>query len=300
MEHIFIINPAAGKQDKTAEYTKTIQSVCGKRGLDYRIAVSAAPGDCTNLARAAAESGRPVRLYACGGDGTLNEVVAGAAGYPNAAVTVYVGGTGNDFVKIFSQPDAFRELEQLLDSEERDFDLMECNGNLALNICCVGLDARVGSSVAEFKRLPLVTGPGAYILSTVYNLIKGISEHYVVEVNGETIDAEQTMICIANGRWYGGGFHAVPDADPADGKMDILLVKKLSLLQVAGVIGKYKNGRYKELSHVARHIQTDKIIIRCDRQTPLNLDGEIRQASAAAIRISEKKLRFFYPRGLTF
>ena len=57
-----------------------------------------APGDCTRIARDAAKSGQPVRLYACGGDGTLNEVVNGAASHPNAAVTHYAGGSGNDFV----------------------------------------------------------------------------------------------------------------------------------------------------------------------------------------------------------
>ena len=104
MKHIFIINPAAGKADKTAEYTAKITAAC--EGLDYEILLTQAPGDATRMAREAAETGREVRLYACGGDGTLNEVVAGAAGYDNAAVTCYVGGSGNDFVKIFDDRDA--------------------------------------------------------------------------------------------------------------------------------------------------------------------------------------------------
>ena len=174
MKHIFIINPAAGKSDKTAEYTACIRNACA--GLDYEIAVSKGPGDCTRIAREAAESGREVRLYACGGDGTLNEVVAGAAGYPNAAVTVYVGGSGNDFVKIFDDREAFRELKRLLDAQTAEFDLIDMNGHLSLNICCVGLDARVGNKMSEYKRLPYVSGSGAYIMSTVANVVQGISE----------------------------------------------------------------------------------------------------------------------------
>ena len=113
MTHIFIINPAAGSRDRTKDYTQAIESVCGAKGLSYRIAVSAAPGDCTRIAREAAMTGEEVRLYACGGDGTLNEVAAGAAGFPNAAVTVYSGGSGNDFVKLFDDPKAFfRELSE--------------------------------------------------------------------------------------------------------------------------------------------------------------------------------------------
>lgn len=300
MEHLFIINPAAGKVDKTIEYSALIKTLCEKKGYSYRIALSQGPGDITRITREAAQTGVEIRVYACGGDGTLNEAVNGAAGYPNVAVTCYVAGSGNDFVKIFSQPDGFRSLERLLDAEEAEFDLINVNGKYALNICCVGLDARVGNKMSEYKRLPYVSGSGAYIMSTVANVVQGISEHYVIEVNGETIDDKQTMICIANARWYGGGFHAVPDADPGDGMLDVLIVKKLNLIQVAGVIGKYKNGQYKEVPDLVRHIRTDAIKITCDGETPINLDGEILTTSVADCKVSEHKIRFFYPKGLTY
>ena len=298
MKHIFIINPAAGKADKTSEYTANIEKSCA--GLDYEIRVSEYSGDCTRIAREYAKSGEEVRLYACGGDGTLNEVVAGAAGFDNAAVSVYVGGSGNDFVKIFSDRDAFRNLDRLLDAETATFDLIDCNGNPAINICCVGLDSRIGAEMARFKRLPGVSGSLAYILSTVVNLFKGISEHYIVDVDGERIEDEMTFICVANARYYGGGFYAVPDAEPDDGLMDILLVKKLHLWQIPDALAKYKAGRYKELGHIARHIRTDRITIRCDQDSPVNLDGEIRMAKNVQMKISDQKIRFFYPRGLKF
>ena len=298
MKHIFIINPAAGKSDKTAEYTAKIDAAC--KGLDYAIAVSQCPGDCTRIAREAAETGEEVRLYACGGDGTLNEVVTGAAGFDNAAVTCYVGGSGNDFVKIFEDRDAFRDLSRLLDADTAEFDLIDCNGDLSINICCVGLDSRVGAGMARFKRLPFVSGSFAYILSIVANLFKGISEHYIVDVAGERVDAEQTFVCVANARYYGGGFYAIPDAQPDDGLLDVLLVKKIHLWQVPGALAKYKAGRYKELGRIARHFRTDAITIRCDSDSPVNLDGEIRMAREVRMKISDKKIRFFYPRGLKY
>ena len=300
MEHLFIINPAAGKYDKTEEYTKAIDAACQKRGLSYRIAVSHRSGDCTRIAREAAQTGAPLHIYACGGDGTLNEVVCGAAGFDNAAVTSFTGGSGNDFVKIFGDTEAFRDLERLLDYEEAQFDLIDCNGDYAVNICSVGLDARIGTDVARYKRLPMVSGSGAYILSTLVNTAKGIAEHYVVEVEGERIDADQTMICVANGRYYGGGFNPVPEADPADGLLDVLLVKRLNLLQVATVIGKYKKGLYAKLPKLVRHIRTNHIRILCDNETPVNLDGELRRAKTVDFKITDKKIRFFYPKGLSW
>ena len=300
MKHLFIINPAAGSKDRTKEYSVAIHDICTARGLDYRIEVSAAPGECTRIAREAAQTGEEVRIYACGGDGTLNEVAAGAAGYPNAAVTVFSGGSGNDCVKLFNDPKAFFDLERLLDAEEAEFDMIRCNSDLALNICSVGLDARIGTDVASYKRIPLLQGFRAYAASTVVNVIRGISSHYIVEINGEVIDGEHTFVCVCNGRFYGGGFNPVPEADPADGMLDVLLVKKVSRMQVPMVIGKYKDGRYAELPHLVRHLRTKALKIRCDQAEPINLDGELRMAQVVDFRLADEKLRFFYPKGLVW
>ena len=300
MTHLFIINPAAGSKDRTADYTRQIETVCREKELDYRIEISQCPGDCTRIARDAAQSGKEYRIYACGGDGTLNEVVQGAAGYDNVAVTVFAGGSGNDFIKIFDDPGAFFHLDRLLEADEARFDLIDCNGNLCLNICSVGLDARIGLDVAQYKRIPWLQGFRAYALSTAINVCKGVSRHYVIKIDGQTIDADQTLLCACNGRFYGGGFNPVPDADPTDGLLDVLLVKKVSRLQVAKVISKYKNGQYRKLTKLIRHFKTRSLHVRCDVPTPIQLDGELCTGESFAIRIADQKLRFFYPKSLTW
>jgi len=300
MKHLFIINPAAGSRNRTDDYSRAIHKICRARKLSYEVRVSTAPGECTRIAREAASSGEEIRLYACGGDGTLNEVVAGAAGHDNAAVTVFSGGSGNDFVKIFDDPKAFFDLHRLMDADEATFDLIRCNDRVALNICSVGLDARIGTDVSRYKRLPLLHGFRAYAASAVVNVVKGIAEHYVVEIDGERLEDAFTFVCVCNGRYYGGGFNPIPEADPSDGKLDVLLVQKVSRLQVPGLIGKYKNGRYQELSHVARYIKTDAVKIICDKPTPINLDGEALFAQTVEMKVAKEKIRFFYPKGLSW
>ena len=298
MTHLFIINPAAGSRNRTNAYSEVIHRLCREKELQYEVRVSTAPGECTRIAREAAETGEELRIYACGGDGTLNEVVQGVAGHDNVAVTVYSGGSGNDFAKLFDEPQAFFDLERLLDAEEATFDLIRCNDDLALNICSVGLDARIGTDVSNYKRLPLLSGFRAYAASTVVNVVKGVSEHYIVEIGGKRINARQTMICVCNGRFYGGGFNPVPEADPADGLLDVLIVKKISRLQVPGVVGKYKAGRYQELPDIVKHYRTRQVRILCDKPTPINLDGELRVAQDVTMSVAEEKIRFFYPKGL--
>ena len=54
------------------------------------------------------------------------------------------------------------------------------------------------------------------------------------------------------------------------------------------------------LGHIARHFRTDRITIRCDQDSPVNLDGEIRMAKNVQMKIADRKIRFFYPKGLKF
>ena len=146
-----------------------------------------------------------------------------------------------------------------------------------------------------------MTGKGAYVLSILANMVHGLSEHYVVTLDEtETVDAEQTMICICNGRWYGGGFNPVPEAEPDDGLLDVLLVKKVTLLQVPGVIGGYQKGRYADYPQLIRHVRCRRLRIRSDKPSVVNVDGEAIYTDDAQIELIPAAVRFFYPKGLQF
>ena len=296
MKHLFIINPAAGSRDRTLECSREIMQLC--RDLDYRVEISKGPGDCRRLANEAACSGEEYRIYACGGDGTLNEVAAGAAGYGNAAVTVWAGGSGNDFVRLFSEPRAFCHLARLLDAEETAFDMIRCNDSLALNICSVGLDARIGTDVANYKRLPLLQGFWAYAASAVVNVVRGVSQPLRVTLCGQTRDEEMTMVCVCNGRYYGGGFMPVAEARMDDGVLNTLVVKKVSRLTFMKFVNPYSKGQYYKFPHLAR-CSTPKVIrIRSEKPDIVTcLDGECITSDDVTIQLSDKRLNFFGPAG---
>lgn len=301
MKHVFIVNPAAGKFDRTEGYRAMIDAAFRPRGLTYELLVSKAPGDCRALARQAAESGGEVRIYACGGDGTLNEVVNGVVGFGNAAVTHFPGGSGNDAIKVFSNPAAFASIDRLLDADEARFDLIRCNDTYALNVLSIGFDARVGTDIARFKRLPLVTGKGAYILSILSNMLHGLSAQYTVTLgSGETISGQKTMICICNGRWYGGSFNPMPEAEPDDGILEVLVVDKVNLLQVASVVGQYQKGHYADFPELIRHYRCTDLRIECKEPSVVNVDGEAIHTTDAKISLVPHAIRFFYPKGLTY
>ena len=114
MQHIFIINPTAGKVDASVALIPQIHAAASRAGIHPTIEVTRRAGQARDLAAKYAASGQEVFLYACGGDGTLNEVLQGAAGYDNAAVGCVPCGSGNDYVRNFGTQAQFLDLDAQL------------------------------------------------------------------------------------------------------------------------------------------------------------------------------------------
>ena len=168
MKHLFIVNPTAGGKDSTAEVREKVERAFQGRGEEYEIYVTKAPMDAPEKIKAEAASGRHLRVYACGGDGTFNECVCGAARLENVAVCPFPTGTGNDFCRMFGEEkDMFRDLEALLEGSEHPIDLIDCNGRYSANICSVGIDARIGTSVHKYSKLPVIGGAAGYVVSLI-------------------------------------------------------------------------------------------------------------------------------------
>lgn len=305
MRHLFIINPAAGKHhdEKTIDRRiGEIKAVMESRREPYHIEITNAPGHGEELARAYCQTYiEPLRIYIYGGDGTLNEVINGAAGFDHAAITTVPCGSGNDFIKIFgSSVSRFRKLEELVEGHDTYLDLIDCNGRLGINIGSIGLDSRVGLGMSRYKHLPLVTGTGAYFLSTLSNTLQGVHKPYHIELDGREMDDRFTLISACNGRWYGGIFNPVPDALPNDGLLDFVIVKKVSRLKVATMVQHYANGQGKDYPELINLFQGRSLTVTCEEPSAAQLDGEAILGTRFTFRLADKKIRFFYPRGASF
>lgn len=301
MRHLFVMNPHAGKFDRSQEMLEKIRHMMAGRREEWSAVRTQGPGHAVALVEEAARQGDELRVYACGGDGTLNEVVNGAAGRDHVAVTHCPMGSGNDFLRIFGQDAGrFWQLDQLLDAPQTAMDLIECNGRYALNVCSVGFDARICFGAAYFKKLPLVSGTAAYQLSALRTIIRGIHLPYQVEIDRETMPGERsTLLCACNGRYYGGGFNPSPTAMPDDGALDFIVIPAVSRFTVLALIKKFARGEIGEIPQaILRRGRTMNVI--CDRKTAVNVDGELVEGTDLSIRLSDQKVQFFYPAGATW
>ena len=305
-KHLFIINPVAGGEDSAAALRARIIALMGaRREPEYLIGRTTHPGHAAELVREHTADGCDWRVYACGGDGTLNEVACAAAGLAHVAVTHCPCGTGNDFIKIFGAGAArFSELSELVDGTVLSLDLIEVDDGTdtvryALNIASVGFDARVAAEMHRFKRKHArLSAKRHYDLSVVYNLFHGIHRPYEVYIDGVSLpDTRYTLMLAANGRWYGGGYNPVPEARPDDGMLDFLMAGPVSVFGLARMIGRFSKGQYGDLPEIFTYARGRRMEVVCSGPEPVNVDGEIFMAQRVAFSVAPVKLNFVAPRG---
>lgn len=301
MKHLFIVNPTAGGQDKTAAITAEVERVFAGRSEDFEVYTTKAPLDACKKIEYEAEMYEDLRVYACGGDGTLNECVSASVGRKNVSVTCYPTGTGNDFIKTFGEEKKlFHDLDALVNGEVHQIDVIECNDRYSINICSVGIDARIGTDVHKYSALPLIGGATGYVTSTVVNFFKGIRDDLRVICDGKLYYGDMSLICCCNGTHYGGGFNPVPEARIDDGEMTCLLVKGISRLAFVKLVSAYAKGQYLRLPEYITPLHTTALEIESEKELTFQLDGEILTAKKVKLRLLPGMLNFIAPAGMAY
>ena len=299
MEHFFVINPIAGRADHQEALRREIERIMACRPERWEIFVTRGAGDAEDYTRRRARSADgPARFYACGGDGTLNEVVNGAVGVDRAQVACYPCGSGNDFIRSFADPGAFLAIPRLVEGKTKAVDLLKINQRFCLNICNLGFDAQVAFGMDKYKKIPFVEGPLAYHLSLVRCFLGRTGYDLTLEAEGEKIQDTFLMVVLANGRFYGGGYEGAPKARVDDGRMDLVMVKKLPRYKMAGLISVYKNGRHLDdpgLAEIIRWRRLTKLRVKSRLPVSLCLDGEPLQATDFTAEVVPGILNFVIP-----
>lgn len=180
-------------------------------------------------------------------------------------------------------------------------DLIDCNGHLGIDIVCTGIDARIAVDKDTYKALPPVSGIGAYILSLIVNvLFKGIAVPTVVDCGDLHYEGETTIVCVCSGRYYGGGFMPVGDNMPDDGVLETLVVRKVSRFTFFRLVGQYAEGCYREFPDIIMHRRGNGVTVRSGQELVAVVDGEPVRGKELIIRLSDKKVNFFYPEGCSY
>lgn len=298
MKHYFMVNPVAGKGQsmKTAE---KIKKYYDEHGLDYQIIVTDEAHIGREITGKIAKSGEQCRIYAVGGDGTLFDVVNGAAGFDNVSVGVIPCGSGNDFVKSFGAFDAFTDIANQCEGCEIPIDLIKFEDNYFVNIASMGMDAEVVNHHNRHRVLSKINGTFSYTFSVFTAFIFNMNDHFRIIADGEEIDGTFLFVIIANGRYYGGGFNPTPYAKLDSGKIELMLINEVSRAKVVKLMNKYRDGRHLDIEGLCERRTVDRVEVYMDEYMSVQLDGEIFKRNHAVFEIVPQGINFVLPKSLS-
>lgn len=314
IKHIFIVNPVAGKGVEGKRISDIIKDACDVSRVNYEIYRTTCKSDATVYVKkrlAEKPLGDIYRFYACGGDGTFNEVINGVvhdprqySPLPGVQVGVIPIGTGNDFVRNFAQKEFFSDVTKQLLGDPMNIDCYSFNDRFGINMFNVGFDCDVVCKAAELKKKSFMPKALAYMVGVAIVLIRNRgSVIKVVRSDGSELAREFELCAVANGGFCGGGFHSAPKSRQNDGLLDISLISKVSRRQFLSLIGPYKKGTHLNTRlgrRVVNYFQDKSIAFYFDRDTAVSIDGEIELVRKAEFSIVPNSVSFIVPVGVEY
>ena len=303
MKHIFVINPCAGRQDSTTIITQKVEAYASAHpDFSYQIYVTRSTGDATRWTRqwCADHPDHPVRFYACGGDGTLNEVVTGIIGFPNVQITVHANGSGNDYIKYYDSFEAFSDIARLVEGVPHPVDVMKVNDRYSINVCNFGFDAMVCKIGNDVRRKPIIGGKHSYTTGIIRSIFTSRSNYVRMTVDGEPFYDGHMLLCtLGNGRYNGGNYMCAPLSKNDDGLIEINLFKRMSLFKFASLINEYSQGTHINRPDVQQLMQYRQgTLVEMTSPDPfwLVIDGEMLHTNRYRVQNIKHAVTFVSPR----
>ena len=288
MYHI-IVNPIAGK-GRTLSKLPLLTRLFDAHKLQYEVLITEAIMDAHKKAGAICLSGSD-GIIGIGGDGTIQEIVAGMGSASGGRITVplgiFPGGSGNDFVMTLAggkaQALARYKVKNAQASAEDFFtairtnrtvpvDLITAGGMAFLNIGNIGLDARVVRNAIALKQR---YGRYAYLAAVYKSIARHTNMPLTVEIDGKIREGEYTLVAVCNGQYYGGGLHICPQARLDDGKITLCLAEAMSRPKTMTIFPSLVVGQHHRLRAVS-FVECEEVCLTLKSGTEsLSLDGNL-------------------------
>lgn len=231
------------------------------------------------------------QVWIVGGDGTLNYFI-NQFNDIKKPLSLFDGGTGNDFYALlYNKMSVENQIQFVLRSIPKPIDAGKCNDLFFINGVGVGFEGAVVKSLLNTKKF---NGKTSFFIHILKHIFFYKERTFYIQSGDHSVEDKYLMISIANGKRYGGGFYVAPLAMPNDGVLDIILVKKLSVLKRLWFLPTIEKGKHLSLSFI-EYFQTNKIkILSKGTIIQAHIDGEYLESHELIIEIFPSHFNFIY------
>ena len=267
-------------------------------GVDVDVRVTWESGDGTRFAREGVEAGADV-IVACGGDGTLNEVANGVVDRSDASTSPCLAlvplGTANDFAAAAGVPTEDRGAAFRLAAKGTAVavDVGRVDGRLFINAATGGFGARVTAETpAPLKK---VVGDVAYVITGLTRLSDLRPETGVIRGDGLDFEGEFWGLAVCNGPWVGPQVAIRPDAKVDDGRLDVVVLPRLSEEGRRRALERFRNEGFVAFDDAMVTGRVSWLEVEVEESMNLNLDGEPIEGRSFRIEVDRQAVRCVMP-----
>ncbi|WP_223294043.1 diacylglycerol/lipid kinase family protein [Pelodictyon phaeoclathratiforme] len=274
--YLFIFNPAAdkGRASRKAEWLKAL--VADRN--DSIMATTDYAGHAGEIARSGIRESSC--LIACGGDGTLHEVVNAVAG-EERTVGILPIGSANDFIKTLNpRKEHHKGIAHLFEGTSKKVDLGSVSFGVAnhryfVNSLGIGFTGRVAKAV---KRLPWLKGELGYVYA-LFSVLAGYSSlnmHITITLEDSVLELHEPVFAftVSNGKIEGGKFIISPHAELSDGLLDICILKDIRRYEFFRFVLKYLNGTHINDPKIL-YCKAKAVTLTLMAPEVMHMDGEV-------------------------
>ena len=263
MEHIFIMNDIK----KLHEFETHIHTIM--ESYDYKIIYAHSRQEIIDRIK---KLKNPSRIYAVGGDGTMNIFIQAMVHTDHELVVIPLG-TGNDFCRVLTnKKNPVQLLEQSLTCSCQKVDTIFMSDLYYINSACFGLDSIIATHVHDTPHVPLIPESKSYIVSILQHVFQYAYDEVEVKSGGQLLYRGPVTLCtVNNGQYYGGGFQITPQAKINDGYMDICIVEKIPKVKIPYVLTFLLRHQLHKRKEVHYYQVKDAHVIA---KNSCNMDGE--------------------------
>ena len=229
-------------------------------------------------------------LIILGGDGTVHECVNAVAGLEKRPVLgILPGGTCNDFSRMMGIPQNLDQAaEAVLSGHPVEVDIGKSADRYFLNFWGIGLVTKASLNRDEEKKKRL--GVLSYFISTLKTINQADPFHYQIEADGKQMEGEAVMLIVLNGRFVGTQRIPLPSIHPADGKMDLLIIKDSNLTLFKEVLKVNEESDLSDFTELD-HLQVSQLSVETEKEEEIDMDGEIYNVTPASLQVLPEHLR---------
>ncbi len=287
-----IYNPTSGREAFRKHLGEVLEKL-EKAGYETSCHATTCEGDATDAAKYAVESGFDL-IIASGGDGTLNEVIAGVSPFDKRPrVGLIPTGTTNDFARALRIPRDINEaVDIIIRGETIPVDVGLMNDRHFINIAGGGRLTELTYDVPS--RLKTVLGQLAYYLKGIEMLPSIHSTHVKIEYDGEVFDDEAMMFLVGLTNSVGGFEKLAPESSINDGKFTLLILKKCNIAEFIRVVSLALRGEHLD-DPLVISTKAEKITVTSTEKVLLNLDGEYGGVLPARFENLYRHIEMFVP-----